>query len=178
MNRLAITIKNILDLAWLGAENANLSENSFNLSSSLVELKEIAIKLATQKHITIKDKIEENVLVLGTEDKICRAILNVIDNAIKYTPKDKTITISLHKKKDQAIVKVVDTGIGISKKELGHIFKRFYRGSKATKTFGSGLGLAIAQGIIKAHKGDIKVSSRVGEGTLVTIFLPLVNTSS
>ena len=178
VNQLSTTIKNILDLAWLGAENANLEENSFNLSTSLVELKEIATKLAIQKHITIKGKIEQNILVMGTEDKVSRAILNVIDNAIKYTPKDKTITISLHKKKGKAIIEVMDTGSGIPQKELTHIFERFYRGSKSTKTLGSGLGLAITQGIVKAHMGDIEVSSEVGKGTTVVITLPLANISS
>ncbi len=178
VNRLSTTIKNILDLAWLGAENANLEENNFNLSSTLVELKEIATKLAADKHIVIKDEIEQNVLVAGIEDKISRAILNVIDNAIKYTPKNGTIIISLHKKKGRAIIEVNDTGIGISEKELTHIFSRFYRGTETTKTLGSGLGLAIAQGIIKAHMGTIEVSSKVGKGTTVVIILTLANIPS
>ena len=178
VNRLSTTIKNILDLAWLGAESANLGDHNFDLSASLVELKDIAVKLATHKHITIAGKIEQNILVRGLEDKISRAILNVIDNAIKYTPKGKTITLSLHQKANQAVVEVRDTGIGISNTELTHIFDRFYRGSKATKTLGSGLGLAIAQGILKAHGGDIKVSSQVGIGTSVTITLPLLTISS
>ncbi len=178
VNRLSSTIKNILDLAWLGAENANLKDLNFDLSSSLVELKEIATKLATPKHIIIKGKIEQNILVMGMEDKISRAILNVIDNAIKYTPKDKIVTISLHKKKEKAFIEVIDTGIGIPEKELAHIFERFYRGSKTTKILGSGLGLAIAQGIIKAHKGDINVSSKVGTGTSVVISLPIADISS
>ena len=178
VNRLSTTIKNILDLAWLGAENANLGEHHLNLSVTLVELKEIATKLASQKHITLKGEIESNVFIIGAEDKISRAILNIIDNAIKYTPHGETVTLSLYKKRDKAIVEIKDTGIGIPEKELEHIFERFYRGSKAAKTLGSGLGLAIAQGIIKAHQGEIKVSSKVGKGTFVIMSLPLINTSS
>jgi signal transduction histidine kinase len=173
VNRLSTTIRNILDLAWLGAENANLTEHHFNISATTMELKDIATKLAAQKHITIQGEIEPNVSILGTEEKIYRAILNVIDNAIKYTPQDKTVTISLYKKRKMAIVQVQDTGIGISEKDRSHIFDRFYRGSKTAKTVGSGLGLAIAQGIIQAHGGDIKISSTVGKGTSVVISLPL-----
>lgn len=178
VNRLSTTIKNILDLAWLGAENANFGEHQFDVSSTLVELKEIAVKLAGQKHIVVKGEIEPNILVPGIEDKISRAVLNIIDNAIKYTPRDKSITISLRKKKGMAVLEVRDTGIGISEKELSHIFERFYRGTKTAKTLGSGLGLAIAQGIIKAHGGDISVASAVGKGTQVVITLPLLKSSS
>ena len=178
VNRLSTTIKNILDLAWLGAENANLGEHQFDLSGALAELKEIAVKLAGQKHISVKGEVEPNIVIPGIEDKISRAVLNIIDNAIKYTPRDKSITISLRKKKGMAVLEVKDTGIGISEKELSHIFERFYRGTKTAKTLGSGLGLAIAQGIIKAHNGDIHVISSVGKGTQITITLPLTISSS
>lgn len=172
-NRLSSTIKNILDLAWIGAENANLSENNFDLSSALTELQEIAQKLTSQKHITFISKIEPGIVVGGAEDKISRAVLNIIDNAVKYTSNGGSINMSLRKKKGMAVIEIKDTGIGIAEKELEHIFKRFYRGSKAAKTLGSGLGLAIAQGIIKAHHGDIVVTSKAERGTLVSMTLPL-----
>ncbi|MEK7592092.1 MAG: ATP-binding protein [Patescibacteria group bacterium] len=175
VNRLSTTIRNILDLAWLGADNANLGEHHFNVSATVMELRDIAARLAAQKHITIQGDIEPNVDVVGVEDKIYRAILNVIDNAIKYTPEDNTVTISLYKKRKMAMIHVKDTGSGISEKDLAHIFDRFYRGSKTAKTVGSGLGLAIAQGIIKAHGGDIKILSTLGKGTTVSISLPLIN---
>jgi len=173
VNRLSTTIKNILDLAWIGAENASLSDNHFNLSRAFVELQEIAVKLASQKHIVLKGEIEQGVVVSGAEDKMSRAILNLIDNAIKYTPTGGSVTMSLQKRKEKAMIEIKDTGIGIPEKELEHIFERFYRGSKAAKTLGSGLGLAITQGIVKAHRGEVKVTSKAGKGTAVTITLPL-----
>lgn len=178
VNRLSTMIKNILDLAWLGAEKTHSEESCFSLSAQLVELKEIATKLAARKHIVVKGDIKQGVLVTGMEDKISRAILNVIDNAIKYTPKDGIVEMSLYKDGEHAIVRIKDTGIGISKKELPHIFDRFYRGSRTRRALGSGLGLAIAQGIVKAHKGEIKVSSTIGKGTTISISLPLVDASS
>lgn len=173
VNRLSTTIKNILDLAWLGAENAQQMENHFDLSVVLSDLREIADKLAAQKHIKIKVDIEPGVVISGAEDKVTRAVLNVIDNAIKFTPSGGSVTVSLHKKMGEAVIKIKDTGIGISKKELPHVFERFYRGSKVAKTLGSGLGLAIAKGIITAHKGKFVLISKVGHGTSVIIFLPL-----
>ena len=177
VNRLSTTIKNILDLAWIGAENANLGENNFDLSVALTELQEIAVKLASQKRINFKGAVEPGILVGGSEDKISRAVLNIIDNAIKYTPTGGSVTMSLRKKKGKAIIELKDTGIGIPDKELEHIFERFYRGSRATKALGSGLGLAITQGIVKAHRGEIQVTSEVGNGTLVIITLPLFKKS-
>ena len=177
VNRLSTTIKNILDLAWIGAENTNLGESNFDLSGALIELQEIAAKLASQKHITLKGVIEPEVVVSGAEDKISRAVLNIIDNAIKYTPTGGSVTVSLRKRKGNAVIEVRDTGIGISEKELAHIFERFYRGSKAAKVLGSGLGLAITQGIVKAHRGEIQVTSKAGKGTQVLITLPLLRNS-
>ncbi|KKR10827.1 MAG: Integral membrane sensor signal transduction histidine kinase [Candidatus Woesebacteria bacterium GW2011_GWA1_39_21] len=177
VNRLSSTIKNILDLAWIGAENANLDDKHFDLSGALIELQEIATKLGSQKHLILKGEIEPDIVVGGAEDKLSRAVLNIIDNAIKYTPSGGSVVMSLRKKKGNAVIEVKDTGIGIPEKESEHIFERFYRGSKAAKTLGSGLGLAIAQGIIQAHRGNIEIKSKAGKGTSVTITLPLLRKS-
>ena len=173
VNRLSVTIENILDLAWIGAENANLDDKHFDLSGALIELQEITIKLGSQKHLILKGDIEPDIVIGGAEDKLSRAVLNIIDNAIKYTPSGGLVTMSLRKKKGNAVIEVKDTGIGIPEKESEHIFERFYRGSKAAKTLGSGLGLAIAQGIIQAHRGSIEIKGKAGKGTSVTITLPL-----
>lgn len=173
INRLSTTINNILDLAWLGANNFNHKETTFDLSSMMNELKEIAIKLAGQKHLSVKGKIESEIVMAGSEDKVARAVLNVIDNAIKYTTTG-VVTISLRKKESEAVIQVIDHGQGITEKDLPHIFERFYRGAKVAKTLGSGLGLAITQGIIAVHKGRINVESKVGKGTTITIYLPLI----
>lgn len=172
-NRLSSTIKNILDLAWIGAQTPNLSDASVDLSSALMELQEIAQKLSTQKHITFTSDIKSGILISGAEDKIARAVLNLLDNAIKYTPVGGSVSLSLREKEGNAVIEVKDTGIGIPEDEVEHIFKRFYRGSKATKSLGSGLGLAITQGIITAHRGNIQVKSKVGKGTTMLVTLPL-----
>ena len=173
IDRITSLLHNILDLAWIGADKNISKGKSFSLSDTLSELNEIAIKLSAKKQLRIKSTIQPDITVFGDEGKITRAILNIIDNAIKYTPKKKIIYISLRKLKDEAIIEIKDGGIGISKSDLKHVFERFYRGSKTSKTLGSGLGLAISQGIINAHKGQIKVDSAIGKGTTVKIILPL-----
>ncbi|OGM26613.1 hypothetical protein A3D00_01235 [Candidatus Woesebacteria bacterium RIFCSPHIGHO2_02_FULL_38_9] len=171
VNKLSGNLKNILDLAWMGTENINSFKNKFNLSETVSELGEIATKLAREKSIKIQEEVDKNIFVHGSKDKITRAVLNVIDNAIKYTPKAGLVSISLHQKSDNAIIEIKDNGVGITEKELPHIFERFYRGSKTERILGSGLGLAIAQNIIKSHQGEIRVVSKVGKGTSVKITL-------
>ena len=106
-------------------------------------------------------------------DKITQVILNLLSNAVKYTLPGGKIRVLVGTQNGQVLVEISDTGIGIAKEDLPHIFERFYRGSKVAKTIGSGLGLAIAKGIIVAHHGSLAVTSEVGRGTTVTIFLPL-----
>lgn len=173
VNRLEQTVKNILDLAWIGAENAHTLKGSVDLSRVATDLHEIAEKLATEKKITVKATIASGVVIEGAEDKIFRAFLNIIDNAVKYTPAGKSVALSLKKNKHHAFFVVKDSGVGIPADEQQHMFERFYRGSKTSRTVGSGLGLAIAHGIIETHQGDIQVSSKPGQGTTMTIVLPL-----
>ena len=144
----------------------------------LGELKEILKKLALSKDIKIITNIENGTFVLGNEDKLMRAFLNIIDNAVKFTPSNGAINLSLKKQGPFAIFNVRDTGIGISKKDIPRIFNRFYRGTSTEKTFGSGLGLSIAQTLINAHQGSIDVKSEPGKGTFVSIELPLAKRSS
>lgn len=171
-NRISDTLKNILDLAWSQADDGQKGEIKINLSEIVIEIKEITTKLAYNKNITVEGSIEPGIQVSGRRDKLSRALLNIVDNAVKFTQKDGTVTVDLFRKNGTCAFLVKDTGIGISQKDLPHIFDRFYRGSKTDKTFGSGLGLAISKAIIKAHKGTIEVKSKVGQGSLFTIVLP------
>ena len=171
------TLQNILDLAWSKTDNTKLQGNKINLGDLIDEIKEIAIKLAVKKGITIDGNIEKNITVFGKRDKLFRAILNLVDNAIKYTSTNGRVMITLRNNKEAAMIQVKDNGIGISKSDLDHIFERFYRGEKTDKTVGSGLGLAIAKSIITAHQGKINIESNVGKGTSVTVFLPIMRSS-
>lgn len=175
--RISSTLKNILDLAWSGADNAVASGEKINLSGELVELRDMATQMGSAKKISIKGTVAGNLFVVGKKDKLIRALLNIVDNAVKFTPEKGIITLNLLKKNGKAVVEIKDTGLGIAKEDLPHIFERFYRGRRADKTFGSGLGLAIAQAAITAHHGKIGVASKIGHGTTFTITLPLATSS-
>ena len=178
INNISSTLKNILDLAWTRSDNARGKAEKINLSKMSKELKEILEKLTLTKNIKIITNIESDIKILGQEEKLMRAFLNVIDNAVKFTPANGMITLSLKKLAASAIFSVKDTGIGISKKDLPNVFNRFYRGTGTEKTLGSGLGLSIAQALVNAHRGTIDIKSKPGNGTSVTIELPLAKNSS
>lgn len=171
-NRITTTVKNILDLAWSEAENAKYQFETLNFSKLVEELKDLAVKMVIAKKIHVAGTIEPNINVYGKREKIFHAILNIIDNAAKYTQDNGSISISLHKSRNKTYLQIKDSGIGIAKNDIPHIFERFYRGSKTDKTFGSGLGLAITRAIITAHHGEVDVKSTVGKGTTVTVSLP------
>lgn len=167
--RLGETLRNILDLAW---SRTDTKLERVDLSAALNDLNEVAKKLALAKRITVKSDIKKGVYVLGKKDKLSRAVLNLIDNAIKFTPEKGRVEINLNKEKERAVIKISDNGVGINKTDRPHIFERFYRGKTATS--GSGLGLPIAQAIVLAHRGKLKVVSSKGRGTTATVYLPLM----
>lgn len=172
-HRLSSTLKNVLDLAWSETPAEQKNAKSFNLTDLMKDLLETAQKMAARKKIAVSGSFAKEITINGFKDKLGRAILNIIDNAIKYTPDAGKIEIVMKKSDATTTVTIKDTGRGISQKDLPHIFDRFYRGSASERVFGSGLGLAIAKAIVLSHGGDIKVKSRIGQGTSFSIFLPL-----
>lgn len=174
-NRVSSTLKNVLDLAWSETPMEQKNAISFNLSELMEELFELAQKMALKKNVKVSGSFDKNIEIIGFKEKLGRALLNIIDNAIKYTPTKDKIEIVLKKNKYQATIEIKDNGIGIPQKDIIHIFDRFYRGSTKEKTLGSGLGLAIAKAIVNSHKGAIEVKSEIGKGTVFIITLPLAS---
>jgi signal transduction histidine kinase len=118
----------------------------------------------------------DQVCVMGDVDRLKQLILNLVDNAIKYTPERGTVSMALAQDAGRATIEVSDTGIGIPAEELERVFDRFYRVEKARsrRMGGSGLGLSIARWIAQAHGGEITVSSTLGAGSTFRVSLPIV----
>jgi signal transduction histidine kinase len=130
--------------------------------------------LAEQKGIDFQmDRVQE-ITMMGDKVRLQQLFTNLIDNAIKYTS-EGSIQMTINKDGENAVVQVVDTGIGIPRKEQEKIFKRFYRvdKSRSKESGGVGLGLSIAEWVVHAHHGRIGVESEIGKGSTFTVYLPL-----
>ncbi|PRX31045.1 heavy metal sensor kinase [Orenia metallireducens] len=142
------------------------------------ELVEIVIEemeeLALKKDINIDSKVEQGLNLYGDQSMLTQLLINLLDNAIKYTHPKGSIYIDTKAKNNQIKIEIKDTGIGISKEEQAYIFDRFYRvdKSRSRASGGSGLGLSICQWIVKVHKGIIELESEINQGSTFTIYLP------
>ena len=131
--------------------------------------------IADQKHIHIEIEERDRLQFHMDQGKIQQCLINLVSNAIKYTPENGKIRISVFREINDACISIADTGIGIPEKDLNHIFDRFYRvdRARARTTGGSGLGLSIAKQIVTLHGGDIQVSSVINTGSTFTVRLPI-----
>ena len=111
------------------------------------------------------------VLVRGERDKLRQVLVNLLDNALKFTPSGGTVTVLVHAAAGGVEVSVRDTGAGIPAEHVPHVFERFYKVDRARRDGGTGLGLAIVRHIVEAHGGTARVESREGEGTTVSVIL-------
>jgi signal transduction histidine kinase len=124
---------------------------------------------------------EDQAMVMGDVDRLKQLLLNLADNAIKYTPAGGEVRLSLERDSEWVRVSVADTGVGIPEQDVPKIFDRFYRVDKSRTHkpsddgVGAGLGLAIVKTIVGAHGGRIEVASQVGKGTTFTVWLPLAS---
>ncbi len=135
------------------------------------------MRVLAQDRIKMRLGDMDQVLVCGDRDRLKQVLVNLVGNAINYTPAGGEVVVSLGKEQNQARLTVSDTGPGISSEDLPHVFERFYRGEKSRTRSkdgkGFGLGLSIAFWIVRNHDGRIEVDSKVGSGTTFAIWLPL-----
>jgi len=173
--RMSSIIENLLTLAKAdqGTFEVNLSE--VNLSSLVQELYDDGEMLAEGKHIHVALTKSEPITIVGDKVRLRQMFLNLIDNAIKYTPEGGAVTLSVERLNGTALFRVKDTGIGIPPEDLNKVFDRFYRVDKARsrEIGGTGLGLSIAKWIAEMHRGKIGVQSELDKGSVFTVELPI-----
>jgi heavy metal sensor kinase len=127
---------------------------------------------AEDKQINLNCSVQDGILLMGDSPMIQRMLSNLLDNAIKYTPSGGKVSISASQSPAQVVVAVKDTGIGISSRDLPHIFERFYRCDQSRSQAGIGLGLSLSRAIARAHGGDIAAESMPNQGSTFTVSLP------
>lgn len=176
VDRLIRLSSDLLFMARLGYCQQTHSPEAINLSELLTVLEEQAAHLAEPKAITLVSRVQPDLTVTGSMDLLIRLFLNLLDNAIKYTPGGGTVTIQTQRADGCALVTIRDTGPGIPAEQIPHLFERFYRierdRARRSSTGGAGLGLAIAQEIAHLHGGQITVASTPGQGSAFTVHLP------
>ncbi|MEW6357070.1 MAG: HAMP domain-containing sensor histidine kinase [Planctomycetota bacterium] len=173
--RLVKIAEDLLVLERVGADRGRIEFHEIELKKLLKKTHEDIRVLAESKDIEFKLDPLPAVTILGDEHTLTRLLINLVDNAVKYTHPGGTVTLSLAKNEEFALITVADTGIGIPKAEIPKIFDRFYvvDKSRSGKVAGTGLGLSMCKAIAEMHEGDIQVESYEGKGSRFTVRLPL-----
>ncbi len=167
-------IRGMLTLARL--DSGMLASKAFekiSLSRILDHTLQLAGRMAEEKNIRITHNRSEDVFVQGDSDSLTEALLNIIENGIKFNSPGGRIEVKIEKDNNRAVLTVTDSGMGIRQDDLERIFDRFYRSDKSRKTEGTGLGLSITRAIINAHRGEVKAESPPSGGSIFIITLPL-----
>jgi two-component system OmpR family sensor kinase len=174
-SRMHRLVNDLLLLARADYGGLTIDMYTVELDTLVMEVFEQSRMLAKAKDISVSLVHLEPLQISGNSDRLKQTLLNLVDNAIKFTDENGKLTIGLMRRGDKAAIEVTDTGIGMSAEEIEHIFDRFYQSDPA-RTYngtGFGLGLSIAEWIIKTHGGRIEVESEVGKGTTFRVNLPL-----
>lgn len=175
LGRLQRLVNGLLDLSRIESGQAEMSRLPVDLSSLLTQCAEIVGQRADEQHIQLRLKLpDECLIVIGDADRLEQVCMNLLDNALRYTPAGGQITMSLAAVGERVEISIADTGGGIPATALPYLFERFFTADPARAGNGSGLGLAIARELLLAHGGVITVQSTLGQGSTFTINLPLV----
>ena len=176
LERTSSLIENLMLLARADSGAAALERTRMDLAEALGESCREAKALADKKQIDLRTELPEApIWVEGHASSLRRLFLILLDNAVKYTPPQGRVTVSLKISDECAIAEIHDTGIGIAAEDLPHIFERFFRADRARsrETGGTGLGLAIGRWIAEAHGGTLGAASSPGEGSVFQVRIPL-----
>jgi two-component system, OmpR family, sensor kinase len=170
--RLSLLVENLLTLSRLDSHETSMSIRPFDIVNLINGIVSDLWLLAENKKVIISGTGSEKIFLNGDEHQLRRALLNIIDNAVKYTDEGGRIDIGVFAAGSMVRITVSDSGIGISPENIPLIFNRFFRADKSRSGDGYGLGLSISRSIIEAHNGTISIESEPGRGTNVTINLP------
>jgi two-component system sensor histidine kinase VicK len=182
-NRMLRIVRDLLILTRLDNKKTQWKISRYDMNKTLKHLCDVMADMAKDRGHELSLNINGDPLpeMSGDKERIEQVLINIMTNAIKYTPDNGKIEVDAYSEHKNVVIRVKDNGIGISKEDLPRLFERFYRADKsrtndptvATETGGTGLGLAIAKEMVEAHGGKINLESERGKGTCVTIVLPI-----
>ncbi|MFN2636159.1 MAG: sensor histidine kinase [Gemmatimonadaceae bacterium] len=179
VRRMTDLVESLLTLARADEGRFDIHREPVELQPLVQEVYETALILGEAQGITVNLPFTADVVVMADRTRLRQLFLNLVTNAIKYTPAGGKVELGVGRHPDNVTFAVRDTGIGISAADFPHIFERFWRAdrvrSRMSERGGFGLGLAISQWIAQAHGGTLTASSRLGRGSLFTVTLPIEN---
>lgn len=177
--RMKKLVEDLLFLARLDENENQILKSKVNLSDAIYQCALPFEPVAFEKGISLKNDIESNIFIKGNIDQVKRLIMILLDNACKYSPKGKSLSIDLKLLNGKVVLSVNNKGEVIPKEDLSKIFDRFYRVDKARERSSNsyGLGLPMAKKIAEFHNGNISVQSNKNDGTTFTVMLPLVSSN-
>ncbi|MFD1954862.1 sensor histidine kinase [Paenibacillus thailandensis] len=171
--RLSGLVEDLLDFSKLSARSMELHTETLDLNSPVREtVRQLAVREQQAGVRLVASLGKSPIIVCADANRIKQVVINLIDNAFKYTPSGGSIRISTAVAEQTAVLTVADTGSGIAQEDLPHVTEKFYKASKGHG--GSGLGLAICKEIIELHGGSLSIDSELGAGTIVAVKLPLL----
>ncbi len=174
-DRLTNLINGILEISRIESGTIEITREPVDVAAVVTRAVAELQTLADKKKIRLQTSIDDNLPELfADENKIFSMVTNLVNNALKFTPDNGTVSLSARHNDNELVIKVADTGMGMPKEELPKIFGRFYRVNRPGKQIpGTGLGLAIVKEIVVRHDGRIEVESEIDKGTTFTVYLPL-----
>lgn len=173
-NRLQMLIQDLLELSKIEQHGFSVEFAKTSLREVMKRAAEMTSPRLDEKDMTFISNLNRDVIVDGDMNRLIQVVMNLLTNAITYSPENTSVYLSLHESETHGIIIIRDEGIGMDKKEIPRIFERFYRIDRARSrnSGGTGLGLAIVKHLIEAHHGRIFVESEQGKGTQFKILIP------
>ncbi|MFW5746039.1 MAG: sensor histidine kinase [Nanoarchaeota archaeon] len=177
-DRLARLINDVLDLSKLESGKSTLNITKVDMHELVMQVQQIIAPQADKKDIELSSNCEDTSMcrrkVAADAEKLKQVLINLLNNAVKFTPEGGDVRLNILDKKDKVRIEVIDTGIGISSEDVAHLFDPFYQVEEhlTRNAQGSGLGLAITKHIVDLHHGSIDIKSTVGKGTTITVAIP------
>jgi signal transduction histidine kinase len=178
--RLSRIVESLMAISRLDAGEARMECNALDLEELAASTTEQMRLLAEDKEITLRCESEELVSIEGDRARLKQVVVNLVDNAIKYTPAGGLVGVKVRASNGRAVLEVNDNGVGIPAEALPHIFERFYRVDKvrSRQMGGAGLGFSIIKAIVMAQGGQVRVESLEGRGSRFLVELPVAGRAS
>jgi two-component system OmpR family sensor kinase len=175
IERLAKIVESLLAISRLDSGGAGIEHHPLDLAALSRMTADQMQLLASEKQISLTCESTGSVQAIGDETRIKQVLVNLLDNAIKYTRTNGHVVVSVEAQGNSALLTVTDDGVGIPAESLPHVFERFYRAEKARSRGceGFGLGLSLVEAVCRAHGGEASIESTEGQGTTVRVRLPL-----